>query len=485
VVAIVDLGSHEDLHYVVMDYVEGPPFGTLIKRSGAEPNLERALTVVVDTLEGIHAAHTLTDDEGQDLHIVHRDVSPQNILVGVDGVARITDFGIAKAETRISSTRPGTRKGKLAFMSPEQISNDELVDKRADVWAAGVVLWTALAGKNLFRAESDAATMHKVLSKEIPPPSAVGLKPPTFLDAVVMRALQRDPGERYSSALEMADALRNVAAKNGLQCSRQKVASWVGELFSEELALRRQAIRTATRRREEQQEHVEASQINVLPPLPSIVGSSGNLTGTNSNVSGIENYTPISMSPQGFGPGGSRASGMHAGVRALSDQALESRKGRTAIVAGAVVALAVAAFAIGSHLSSKPDVQAPTAQALPLQAVPPAAAVPAAAPPKTEPAREALAAAPAQAAPEAGDDTADEDAEADKSDESRSSSRRKSTARVYRRSSRVNTTKAAAAAPDPALEEAKAAANEEASKGKSTPSPPSGPGFEKNPYVRR
>jgi serine/threonine-protein kinase len=330
VVAIVDLGNQEDLHYVVMDYVEGPPFGTLIKRSGPEPNLERILTVVADTLEGIHAAHILTDEDGNDLHIVHRDVSPQNILVGVDGVARITDFGIAKAETRIASTRTGTRKRKLAFMSPEQITNDELVDKRADIWAAGVVLWTALAGKNLFRAEGDAATMHNVLTKEIPLPSTVGRKPPAFLDSVVMRALQRNPEDRYATALEMADALRMVAAKNDLQCSRQTVASWVNELFTEELALRRKAIRTAARRREEQQELNEASQINVLPAIPSMVGGGGTLTGMNSNV---ENYTPIS------------AAHLPQALAAATAQPAQGQKGRIALVLGAATALGIAACA--------------------------------------------------------------------------------------------------------------------------------------------
>jgi serine/threonine-protein kinase len=470
VVAIVDLGSQEDLHYVVMDYVEGPPFGTLIKRSGPELNVERILTVVADTLEGIHAAHILTDEDGNDLHIVHRDVSPQNILVGVDGVARITDFGIAKAETRIASTRPGTRKGKLAFMSPEQITNDELVDKRADVWAAGVVLWTALAGKNLFRAENDAATMHGVLTKEIPLPSTVGRKPPAFLDSVVMRALQRKPDDRYASALEMADALRMVAAQNGLQCSRQKVASWVNELFTEELALRRKAIRTAARRREEQHELIENSQINVLPAIASMVGGGGTLTGMNSSV---ENYTPISAahSPQVLAQ-------MAGAVQPATPA--QGQKARIALVLGAAVAAGIAAYAITATLSSDP---ASSAAGTPLTHAPAALtsqALPVATAPAPVPAAETQPTAKAASASGAPEDERAED-EREKAEDVKSGTR-KAPVRSYRRYTRVNAPKAAAALEEPGAEPA---TSDEPAEGKTSPAPASVPGFEKNPYLSR
>jgi serine/threonine-protein kinase len=474
VVAIVDLGSQDDLHYVVMDYVEGPPFGTLIKRSGAELNLERILTVVADTLEGIHAAHILTDEDGNELNIVHRDVSPQNILVGADGVARITDFGIAKAETRIASTRPGTRKGKLAFMSPEQITNDETVDKRADIWAAGVVLWTALAGKNLFRAESDAATMHSVLTKEIPVPSSVGRKPPAFLDEVVMRALQRKPEDRYASALEMADALRTVAAQNGLQCSRQKVASWVNELFTDELALRRKAIRGAARRREEQQEFTEASQINVLPALPSMIGGGG-LTGTHSNVSGIENYTPISASH----------SAPTLAQPLLVTPAAGSQKGRIALVLAAAAAFGIAAYAITASLSSDPPAPAAAAPVVHAPAASPQAPpTAAAAVPPLAKAQDPNALPRTATAAEAAGDEAEGNTDEDGAREDKAASTRKAAARSYRRYARVNAPKPAAApqeapAEDPGGEEAASA------KGKAGTAPASAPGFEKNPYLRR
>jgi serine/threonine-protein kinase len=274
VVAIVDLGSHGRQHYVVMDYVEGPSFATLWKRSSDTRPLALMLSIVIDTLDGLHAAHTLKDEEGADLQLVHRDVSPQNILVGVDGIARITDFGIAKAESRIGSTQPGMRKGKLQFMSPEQVKDETPVDRRTDVWAMGVVLWSMLASEHLFRAENDAATVHNILVKPIPKPSETKAKPPAMFDDIVLRALARNPDERFSSALEMADALRVVAHEQGMMGSRQQVASWVESTFSEELERRRQAIRDVVRKRTDNSDLMDYSQVTVLPSLPSALHES-------------------------------------------------------------------------------------------------------------------------------------------------------------------------------------------------------------------
>lgn len=265
VVPILDLGTEGDLHYVVMEYIEGPALSTLLKRSPENRPAELVVAIVVDALEGLHAAHTLQDDEAKEIRLVHRDVSPPNILVGSDGIGRITDFGIAKAEARISSTRPGMRKGKLQYMSPEQIRDGELVDHRTDIWAIGAVLWNALTGRNLFKGESDGATIHNILEKAITAPSAEGLKPPSCFDAIVLRALSRDPANRYATALEMADALRLTAAGNGLAGTKHQVARWVTELFGSELESRRKAIREASQRRGESHDVADASQVNLRP----------------------------------------------------------------------------------------------------------------------------------------------------------------------------------------------------------------------------
>jgi eukaryotic-like serine/threonine-protein kinase len=269
VVPILDLGMEGDVHYVVMDYVEGPALSTIFRRSPDHRRPDALVAIVIDTLEGLHAAHTLQDDHGEEIRLVHRDVSPPNILVGSDGIARITDFGIAKAEARMTSTRPGTRKGKLQFMSPEQIRDGETIDHRTDIWAIGVVLWNALTGRNLFKGESDGATIHNILEKVIPPPSTEGLKPPSCFDTIVLRALSRDPANRYATALEMADALRVTAAGNGLAATKQDVAGWVVEMLGAELEQRRKAVREISQRRLDSQNPAD-SQVNVLRAPPSL-----------------------------------------------------------------------------------------------------------------------------------------------------------------------------------------------------------------------
>ncbi len=269
VVPVVDLGTHGEDHYIVLDYVEGPSFSKLWKRSGGEAPRELLISILLDTLEGLHAAHILKDDNGEDLHLIHRDVSPSNILVGIDGIARITDFGIAKAESRLTSTKPGVLKGSLQYMSPEQVKNRKSIDRRTDVWSVGVILWNALTGERLFEADSDGATIEAILNREVQPPSMKDAKPPACFDEVVLRALEREPKKRYSSALEMGDALRRMAAEHGMIGSRQQVAEWVEGLFGDELEERRSEIRKVVRRRSTTPVTNDISRVTLLPSLSS------------------------------------------------------------------------------------------------------------------------------------------------------------------------------------------------------------------------
>lgn len=250
VVSIVDIGQFKGRHHLVMDYVEGCTLAQLLKRSTARPH-QLIVPIVIDMLQGLHAAHTLTDDAGRPLHLVHRDVSPQNVLIGVDGVARLTDFGIAKAEERMTQTAAGVRKGKLEFMSPEQAMNDSDVDRRSDIFSAGVLLWNALTGRRLFRSTSPSETMHNVLSRTVPPPSRMlgGLSP--VFDPIVLRALQRDRDARYASAGEMAAALRTAALSIGALEPAEAVGQWVSRTFEAELKERRAAIAEAGAREDD------------------------------------------------------------------------------------------------------------------------------------------------------------------------------------------------------------------------------------------
>jgi len=208
VVPVIDLGRDAAGTYLVMEYVEGASLTGLYRAAaGAREWLPPGvgLRILIDALSGLHAAHEQTDLQGQPLGLVHRDFSPQNILVGVDGIARLTDFGIAKAASRMSHTRTGTVKGKLAYMAPEQTRGIRL-DRRADVWAAGVVAWELLAKRRLFKGD-EAAIIEDIARKPIP--SLVDFDPtiPEELERAIFAALVRDREARLPNAIAFRDLL--------------------------------------------------------------------------------------------------------------------------------------------------------------------------------------------------------------------------------------------------------------------------------------
>ena len=241
VVPIVDIGNVDGREFVVMDYVEGCSLAQLFKLSPSERPWRAIAKIACDFLTGLHAAHELVGDDGRSLGVIHRDVSPQNVLIGLDGVSRVTDFGIAKAESRMTETRPGLRKGKLAFMAPEQL-HDGAIDRRADIFSAGVVLWSALTGEALFAGNSDAATMRNLLQMEIPPPSEAELAPPPALDKVCLKALERDPEDRFQTAQEFVEAIRAAAIELGDPGSAKVVSEWVCSVAADKIEVRRRAI---------------------------------------------------------------------------------------------------------------------------------------------------------------------------------------------------------------------------------------------------
>jgi serine/threonine protein kinase len=252
VVASLDVVYEDDELLLVMDYIEGETLARLLAPSRHDttldpPSREIVARVVIDVLSGLNAAHTAKTLGGQPLHIVHRDVSPQNIMVGIDGIARVLDFGIAKAEHRRYTTRPGHIKGKFAYMSPEQIRGHR-VDARTDVFAAGVVLWECLTKRRLFRVDGDDQKVDGVLTMPIRPPSHFDPAISPELDEVVLKALARDAAARFGSAAEFAEALRAVVAP----ASPVEVGRWVT-----------QAAKRAISDRSELLSDLETSTINV------------------------------------------------------------------------------------------------------------------------------------------------------------------------------------------------------------------------------
>jgi hypothetical protein len=239
VVTVIDVAQEEGETLLVMEYVHGESLAYLSRAEGRrEPGRLQILgNVMAGALAGLHAAHEATGEDGLPLGVVHRDFSPQNILVGVDGTARVADFGVAKAAGQSHCTGAGQLKGKIRYLSPEQVLCAD-VDRRSDLWAASVVLWEALTGKKLFSGEHDAGVLLQVLDKHIPSPRDLAPEVPEALARVVMRGLSRDRSARFATALEMATALE---AAVGLLPPRA-VGAWVERLARGRLEERRRVL---------------------------------------------------------------------------------------------------------------------------------------------------------------------------------------------------------------------------------------------------
>jgi serine/threonine protein kinase len=241
VVPVVDVVRADDEVILVMDYVESVPLSQLLQeaeRAGKRLPIAVVSRILCDVLEGLHQAHEALDAQGQPLGIVHRDVSPQNVIVGVDGVSRVIDFGIAKAQSRLARTQAGMVKGKSAYMSPEQVDS-QAVDRRSDVFSAGIVLWEALTGKRLFRGEGELDEMRRVMRAPVPPPSGDRSECGPEVDALLGQALTRSPAERFQTARALARALEETVPP----ASAKLVAEDVEALCGAELELRRQRLR--------------------------------------------------------------------------------------------------------------------------------------------------------------------------------------------------------------------------------------------------
>jgi serine/threonine protein kinase len=230
VVSPLDIVATESELFIVMDYVNGESLANLLAASEAPPPPAFAAAILVQGLLGLHAAHEATREQGEALGLVHRDVSPQNILVGQDGVARMVDFGIAKAVARTQTTDGGMVKGKLGYMAPEQIKL-EAVDRRSDLFSAGVVLWEALTGDGLFVSDTLGGSIERILHGEIAPPSRFNPAVTPELDAVVLKALDRNREARFQDAMSMAAALQAATPL----ASALEVIDWVEKLAGPEL----------------------------------------------------------------------------------------------------------------------------------------------------------------------------------------------------------------------------------------------------------
>src|SRR6478609_11972247 len=256
VVGTLDLGEHEGVLYLVMEWVEGEPLSSVIAKAAASGGVPLAIGVnlIGQACQGLSAAHDLRDENGALLGLVHRDVSPQNLLVTYSGTAKLVDFGIAKATSKSSAlTEAGEIKGKFSYMAPEQVRGIGL-DCRTDLFALGILLYAITTGRHPFRGEHPAQTVQNICADRPPVlPSALIADYPPALEQVVLKALAKDPDQRFANATEMLRALEE-AMPGPLEASFEKqVADYLKQLFGNRAAERRAALRVA-------QEHADRAR---------------------------------------------------------------------------------------------------------------------------------------------------------------------------------------------------------------------------------
>ncbi len=242
VCSVLDFGEADGSYFMAMEYLVGQPLSRVLGAVSVRPDLATsprwhalAARILADACQGLHAAHELVDEQGYPLHVIHRDFTPHNVFVTYDGAVKVFDFGVARAEGRVHQTETGMLKGKLAYMSPEQLAR-ATIDRRLDVWAAGVCLWELLTLRRLFGKRSEIEIVQAIGGEPILEPSLVRAGVPRELDAITMRALERDPDRRTNSARILARELNQYASTTGQSTSLSDVADLMSELFSEERA---------------------------------------------------------------------------------------------------------------------------------------------------------------------------------------------------------------------------------------------------------
>jgi len=230
-----DIGRVGDTYFFTMEYVHGENVRDLLQRVAAlkrQIPIEHTLAVIGGAAAGLHYAHDKRGIDRQPLHIVHRDVSPSNLMVAYEGAVKLVDFGIAKAATRMTETRSGAVKGKVAYMSPEQCTGGAL-DRRSDIFSLGIILWEMLTMSRLFKHATDFETMSAIVNGPVAPPSSKRPEIPAALDQIVLRALAKHPDDRYQSAGELLAAIEGFAERERLSMSSMALARYLRDLFGE------------------------------------------------------------------------------------------------------------------------------------------------------------------------------------------------------------------------------------------------------------
>ena len=228
-VQVFDIGVGDNAFFIVMEFVDGANLKAIsehIKKAGRDFPVEAAVYLSLELCKGLAYAHELTDSNGVPLHIVHRDMSPPNVLITKNGEVKIVDFGLAKANSQLEKSEPGIIKGKFSYLSPEAAMGQE-VDARTDIFAVGIILWELLSGQRLFLGDTDFQTVKKVQAAAVPAVSQINKKVPQDLERIIARSLARDPTQRYTTARALGQDLSKFLFKYGVPVSTFDIATLV------------------------------------------------------------------------------------------------------------------------------------------------------------------------------------------------------------------------------------------------------------------
>ncbi|MFO0762273.1 MAG: serine/threonine-protein kinase [Byssovorax sp.] len=384
VVQTNEVGQENGRYFIAMEYLEGQPLNRIISRLGKAGQLSLAMhvKVIIDALAGLHYAHDLADFDGTPLQVVHRDATPHNVFVTYTGQVKVVDFGIAKAFGSTSETRTGVLKGKVAYMAPEQAMG-ERVDRRADVFSVGMMLWEALAGKRLFKGVNDVVVLQKIAAGDIPKPSTLNPDVPPSLEAICMKALAHDKQDRWSSARELQHALEHALEELGERPMLRDLGAALSLFFEAE----RTTIKGLVEAQIQSARSAGPGGVEALVRLPRIEGQpteAGSLSGSRTGGSSLR-PTPVSQVSQ-IGPlGGSSLTAANLLAPASVPTPAPPQRNLTLLVVGVAAVGAVAAFALlrtvtpsagaGQAAAASAPAEAKTTRMLKIESTPPGATV--------------------------------------------------------------------------------------------------------------
>ncbi|HRI72203.1 MAG TPA: serine/threonine-protein kinase [Polyangium sp.] len=358
VVQTNEVGQEGDRYFIAMEYLEGQPLNRVLHRIGRDGGLTLSmhLRIIIDMLVGLHHAHELTDFDGTPLNVVHRDVTPHNVFVTYDGQVKVVDFGIAKAMNSSAETRLGVVKGKVAYMAPEQ-ARGERVDRRADIFSAGVMLWEAATGRRLWKGIPDLTVLHRLINGDIPSPRDIDPEVPEALEKIVMKALALRREDRYSTTVELATALEEMLDSTNDKTSLREVGKLVARHFEENRAKIKGIVETQLK----VVKSLPTTEFQAIS-LPQLDNPGGAASGPMSQIDPSATTGDTKSSPKPASANSSQATtssptSLTASTPSMHSGSQPSAPPKRGGILGAVALIAAAAIGAGIWFATRPPAQ--------------------------------------------------------------------------------------------------------------------------------